>query len=369
MAIRDQDPRTTESPAEIEPGSQDIRPVVARASVGLPWWILVGGALLAAILLFTVLDARRRTATMPPTKARRADATGVPPPIAPLYVPPLPRTVERLPVLLAPLPALPVVPRAAPQTVYVPQILPTQSLLPPVRPEQPVKTVIEPVLVYDGGTGVAVASNNEVGTAAPSPEAATPVAAASARASVIRHLPTLVPQGTLIPAVLESALDSTRPGPARALVTRDVRGFDGSRVLIPRGSRLFGDYRADVEPGQNRALVTWTRLVRPDGVAIALASPAGDQLGRVGIRGSVNSHFFERFASAILQSSLQIAVNRASQFGNPAVIVSNTGAVQTLTSPLASSASIRPTLRVKQGTTITVFVARDLDFTAVETRK
>jgi type IV secretion system protein VirB10 len=368
MARRHEDPRTAATPAAAETVSHDIRPVVARTSAGLPWWILIAGMVMAGILLFSVLDARRRAATMPATRARRADATGVPGPVAPLFVPPLPPAIPA-PVVLAPIAPL-LAPRPAPpQTIYVPQILPTQPLVPPPRPEVPAKTTIDPVLVFDGGVGIAAAPNNEGGNAAAPPEASAPVAAASARASVIRHLPTLVPQGTLIPAVLESALDSTKPGPARALVSRDVRGFDGARVLIPRGSRLFGDYRADVEPGQNRALVTWTRLIRPDGVAIALASPAGDPLGRVGIRGSVNSHFFERFASALLQTSLQIAANRASQYGNSAIIVSSSGAVQTLTSPLASGAPIRPTLRVRQGTTITVFVARDLDFTAVESRK
>jgi type IV secretion system protein VirB10 len=369
MAIRDQDPRTGATPADPLTVSPDIRPVVAKTSAGLPGWILIAGMVLAGILLFSVLDARRRAATMPATKARRADTAGVAAPIEPLFVPPLPPATVVAPFVVTPVAPLFAPRPAPPQTVYIPQILPTQPLALPPRPEVPAKTTIDPVLVFDGGAGVAAAPNNEGGNAGAPPEASAPVAAASARASVIRHLPTLVPQGTLIPAVLESALDSTKPGPARALVSRDVRGFDGARVLIPRGSRLFGDYRADVEPGQNRALVTWTRLIRPDGVAIALASPAGDPLGRVGIRGSVNSHFFERFASALLQTSLQIATNRASQYGNSAIIVSSSGAVQTLTSPLASGAPIRPTLRVRQGTTITVFVARDLDFTAVESHK
>ena len=48
---------------------------------------------------------------------------------------------------------------------------------------------------------------------------------------------------------LETAIDSSRPGFARALVSRDVRSYDGSRILIPRGSRLLGEYRADVTPG------------------------------------------------------------------------------------------------------------------------
>ena len=115
--------------------------------------------------------------------------------------------------------------------------------------------------------------------------------------------------------MLETALDSTRPGFARAIVSRDVRGFDGSRVLIPRGSRLIGEYRSEVAPGQRRALVNWTRLIRPDGVTIAIGSPAGDPLGRGGIRARVNSHFFERFAGAILQSALDIGVNLAGARG------------------------------------------------------
>ena len=125
----------------------------------------------------------------------------------------------------------------------------------------------------------------------------------------------------MIPAVLETALDSTRPGFARAIVSRDVRGFDGSRVLIPRGSRLIGEYRSEAAPGQKRALVIWSRLIRPDGVTIAIASPAGDPLGRGGIRARVNSHFFERFAGAILQSALDIGVNLASTAGGGTVVV------------------------------------------------
>ena len=69
------------------------------------------------------------------------------------------------------------------------------------------------------------------------------------RAGVFANRATTVAQGTLIPAVLETAFNSTRPGLARAIVSRDVRGFDGTRILIPRGSRLIGEYRSDVASG------------------------------------------------------------------------------------------------------------------------
>jgi type IV secretion system protein VirB10 len=173
-----------------------------------------------------------------------------------------------------------------------------------------------------------------------------------------------IPQGTVIPAVLETALDSTRAGGVRALVQRDVSGFDGSRVLIPRGSRLYGEYEAGLQPGQNRALVRWTRLIRPDGVTIALDSPSSDPLGRVGIKGKVDSKFLQRFGGALLQSVLDIGVGVAIDRATDGVIVALPGSTQNV--QVTEPQQIQPTLKVRHGTSVSVFVARDLDFTTVE---
>jgi type IV secretion system protein VirB10 len=194
-----------------------------------------------------------------------------------------------------------------------------------------------------------------------------PQSLAGPRASATRlaNPSTTVPQGAVIQAVLETALDSNRPGFARAIVSRDVRGFDGSRVLIPRGSRLVGEYKADLAQGQNRAFVQWQTLTRPDGVQIAVDSPAADPLGRAGVRGKVDTHFFERFAGAILQSTLDIGVGIATRkVSDGTVIVGLPGSTQSVTA--TSPESIRPTLKVPHGSSVSVFVARDLDFIAVE---
>lgn len=175
---------------------------------------------------------------------------------------------------------------------------------------------------------------------------------------------TTIPKGTVIQAVLESALDSTRAGFARAIVSRDVYGFDGSQVLIPRGSRLVGEYKADLTSGQNRALIQWQRLMRPDGAMINLDSPSADPLGRAGVKGKVNSHFFERFAGTILQSTLDIGVQLATRsVSNDAVILALPGSVQGVTA--ITPDKIQPTLKVRQGTSVSVFVSRDLDFSTV----
>jgi type IV secretion system protein VirB10 len=194
------------------------------------------------------------------------------------------------------------------------------------------------------------------------------VAGSRTGAGVLANRATTVPQGTLIPAVLETALDSTRPGLARAVVSRDIRGFDGSRVLVPRGSRLIGEYRSDVERGQNRMLVNWIRLIRPDGATIAIGSPASDPLGQGGIKAEVNSHFFERFAGAILQSALDVGVNLASRAADSSVIVALPGSLQGGGQNTLTQNQVRPTLKVKAATSISIFVARDLDFTGVESR-
>jgi type IV secretion system protein VirB10 len=184
---------------------------------------------------------------------------------------------------------------------------------------------------------------------------------------VLANRTTTVAQGTLIPAVMETAFNSTRPGLARAIVSHDVRGFDGRRVLIPRGSRLVGEYRSDVQPGQRRALVNWVRLIRPDGATINIASPATDPLGRGGIRANVNSHFFERFAGSLLRSVVDVGITLAAGAANAPVVLlpggigGNVGGQQ--------SQQVTPTLTVRAGTSISVFVARDLDFTGVERRR
>jgi type IV secretion system protein VirB10 len=172
-----------------------------------------------------------------------------------------------------------------------------------------------------------------------------------------------------MPAVLESAIDSTRPGAVRAIISRDIMGFDGTRILIPRGSRLIGEYSADIKSGQNRAHVVWTRLMRPDAVIINLDSPAADPLGRTGVKGEVNTHFFARFGSAILQSVLDLGVGVGTQAATRAA-TNNTMvvAVSPTLQPKVSdqSTQVSPTLTVEQGTSLSVFVAHDLDFSTVD---
>lgn len=166
-------------------------------------------------------------------------------------------------------------------------------------------------------------------------------------------------QGTLVPAVLETAINSDLPGYARAFVSQDIRSFDNKTVLLPRGSRLIGQYKSGVAAGQTRAYVIWTRVIRPDGVSVELGSPGTDIAGETGLPGKVNSHFFKRFGAAIL---LSVVGALGSSSNNGVIIASGTSAASVAAQ---SNANIPPTIRVSQGQPIKIFVARDLDFAEV----
>jgi type IV secretion system protein VirB10 len=232
------------------------------------------------------------------------------------------------------------------------------------RPVQfPAPEPLPPVQLQPQGPRV-VFDNRSAAPAAPLPAARGEESSARVTAERFLNPALTIPQGTVIPAVLETALDSTRAGGVRALVQRDVSGFDGSRVLIPRGSRLYGEYEATLQPGQKRALLRWTRLIRPDGVTIALDSPSSDPLGRAGIRGKVDTKFLQRFGGALLQSVLDIGVGVAVNRATDGVIVALPGSTQNVR--VTEPDQIQPTLKVKHGTSVSVFVARDLDFSTVD---
>jgi type IV secretion system protein VirB10 len=170
-----------------------------------------------------------------------------------------------------------------------------------------------------------------------------------------------VSQGTLIPAVLETAINSDLPGYVRAVVSDDVKSFDGSRVLVPRSSRLIGQYKSGVAGGQTRAYVLWTRLLRPDGVSVALASPAVDEYGQTGLTGSVDDHFMKRFGSALLLS----VVGTASAFTTGGTSLVLSGGESAASVAARRDGQIPPTIKVRQGQPIRVFTAKDLDFSVL----
>lgn len=188
--------------------------------------------------------------------------------------------------------------------------------------------------------------------------------ATDARAYALAAPGATIVEGTMIAAVLETAISSDVPGLARAVISRDVRSFDGSRVLVPVGSRVIGQYKSGVALGQSRAFVIWNRLVRPDGASIQLASPGTDAFGRGGLEGQVDRHYLRRFGGSVLLSLVSAGASR--QGDTNVIIAGARGGADAAAIALQREIDQPPTIRIPQGAPIRIFVARDLDFSAVE---
>lgn len=355
------DPRLELDEGALVAASRNAFPIVATQQSRKDGFGLMAGAgvatLLGALTFFSMSGGRQARVVPPPQ--------------------PAPAT-QQLPATVPPQ-ALPV-PINRGGSLMMPSVPP--SLAFPVNSARPLtQRPTAPVMVFDGSGSPEIATAPgaaPLGGASPGERAVKPspfgAAAAGgsdndafaarvgsagvevASAQPLASPATTVTQGTLIAAVLETAIDTDLPGFARAIVSRDVRSFDGAHILVPRSSRLIGQYKSGLSAGQTRVYVIWTRLIRPDGVSVALASPAVANDGRSGLDGKVNSHFMKRFGSAFLLS----IVGGLSSLGST---VLSTGA-----SPASVAAQqggqIPPTIHVAPGQPIRVFTARDLDFGA-----
>lgn len=209
--------------------------------------------------------------------------------------------------------------------------------------------------------------------------------AESVQATQIKDLDRTLAQGKLIQGVLETAIDSTTPAPIRAIVSHDTYAESGKAILIPKGSRLIGVYNSSIKRGQARVFIIWTRVIRPDGVDVALNSPGIDALGRGGAGGFVDNKYFEAFSTAIFTSSLDVgfAALGDSLFGNQQQTTTTGpgGGTSVTSSPTAtamqqaisnlgsvgqaivnSTVNLEPTIHIDQGELINVFVNKDVMF-------
>lgn len=356
------DPRETESAQIIDLTTRQVLPQVAARkpksdAAGLAAGIAIVAAL-GAVTLWSMNSVRNPETQPGPQSAQpaaQAPATQAPE-VPPEAITPPPGTNLEAPAPTAVLAAPPQTDAsaiAAANPYSSPTVVFDASALPPPAPA---------LAIPAPGAGDAAAAGGNPNDAFASRLGGVGGATAVASASV--NPQTTVTQGTLIPAVLETAIDTDVPGYVRAVVSADVRSFDGTRVLVPRSSRLIGQYSSGLQAGQKRAYVIWTRLIRPDGVSVNIASPAIGFSGETGLAGKVDSRFFERFGSAMLLS----VIGGLSAIGGSGAVVIAGGGQSAAAAAIGQTGQIGPTVRVRAGEPVRVFTARDLDFSKVATQ-
>jgi len=195
-----------------------------------------------------------------------------------------------------------------------------------------------------------------------------PTLTPAVRAQLLPAQRLLLPKGAFIDCTLETAIDSTLPGMTTCVMATDAFGVDGKVVLLERGTKLIGETRGQVQQGSARIFVLWTEARSPTGVVVPLDSPGADELGRSGLPGEVDRHFWQRFGAAMLVSVIDGAVQAAAQSahgGSGNVVLNPSSSQDVLTEILKNTINIPPTVTKQNGDRIQVLVARDVDFRSV----
>jgi type IV secretion system protein VirB10 len=199
-----------------------------------------------------------------------------------------------------------------------------------------------------------------------------PTVLSEAKARLLPHPDMLVTKGTIIPCTLQTAIDTQLAGLVKCVLPNDVRGTTGNVVLLDRGTIVVGEIQAGISRGQNRVFVLWDRAETPDHAIIELSSPGSDELGRSGLPGAVNDHWWQRFGGAIalsvIQGGLQTGTALAANSGQGSGTFFNsfqTNGSNVADTALQATINIAPTLEKNQGDNVSIFIARDLDFSDI----
>jgi type IV secretion system protein VirB10 len=179
-----------------------------------------------------------------------------------------------------------------------------------------------------------------------------------------------VKAGTVIPTVLISGINSDLPGQVVAQVRENVYDtVSGNHLLIPQGSRLLAAYDSMVAWGQERVLVCWNRLIRPDGTSLGLGCmPGVDLAGYSGFADEVDNHWWRIVSSAAFSSLLAATAQRSQgdvtgfQPTFPQVWASNAaGQINQSGQQLTQkNLQIQPTITVRPGFSVNVLVTKDI---------
>ena len=179
--------------------------------------------------------------------------------------------------------------------------------------------------------------------------------------------PYVLQAGAVIPAALLTGLRSDLPGQVSAQVTEDVYDSPTGKVLlIPQGARLIGQYDAQINFGQSRALLVWTRLIMPNGRSIVLErQPGADPEGHAGLEDEVDNHWGMLFKAAVLSTLLSVGAEAGtSDSENSLVQAIRQGASQSFNQAGAQvvgrALNVQPTITIRPGFRATVLVTRDL---------
>jgi type IV secretion system protein VirB10 len=186
--------------------------------------------------------------------------------------------------------------------------------------------------------------------------------------------PFVVFEGTTIDTVLVNRLDGEFAGPLKVMVTNPIYSQDRQHLLIPEGTFILGDVQKVAGLGQKRLAVTFHRLLMPDGYSVDLDQFHGlDQAGSTGLKDMVNNHYVEIFGASIalgIISGAAEATNLNQGYNESGTEAYKSGIASSLSQSSANVldrfTNIPPTITIREGHRIKVYITQDMLLPAYE---
>lgn len=174
--------------------------------------------------------------------------------------------------------------------------------------------------------------------------------------------------GTVIPATLISGINSDLAGQVIASVSQNVYdSANGTYLLIPQGSKLYGVYDSQIAYGQSRVLLAWSRINFPDGSTLNLESMGGmDTQGYAGFEDEVDNHYFKIFGNAMLlgmiSGTAQAGVSDSGDSDTSSAIADGVTQqfAQTGSSLIQKNLDVQPRIIIRNGYRFNVMVNKDV---------
>ena len=181
--------------------------------------------------------------------------------------------------------------------------------------------------------------------------------------------------GAQIPAILDKEINSELPGQIYGHVSRDV--YDTrthSKLLIPAGSNLVGNYDSAIAYGQTRLLVAWKRVNFPNGQWIDIQGMGGADPVGAGFGDKVDNHYWQILGATMITSVLAAGAQLAQPQQSNAL--QSPGVGQTIgqsvgtqisstgTQLVQKTINLQPTIHIRAGFEFTVEVNKDIAFAA-----
>jgi type IV secretion system protein VirB10 len=211
------------------------------------------------------------------------------------------------------------------------------------------------------------ASLSAVGRPTPA-KAVQPANFTASRAFMLPDPTLMMTRGMVIPCTVQPATDTTLAGTVTCITGEDATGADNKVSLMDRGTICTGKQSGGVVHGQRRIGFIWDRCRTPQNVLIPLDANATDSLGRPGVPGEVDSHFWDRFGGAIALSLITdigpylVATKQGGSNNTTVAFPTITGPQQVMSDVLKSTVDIPPTIHGPHGARVLIYLAGDLDF-------